>query len=69
MVIALVWNDVESFKRHLEDMRIFRQSHHRDLEGRFAPDKTEGTRRFITAICELALVPMLEMGPPGNSQN
>ena len=25
--MILVWNNINSFKRHLEDMRLFRQSH------------------------------------------
>lgn len=32
MVMALAWNNTESFKRHLEDMKSFRQSHCSDLK-------------------------------------
>jgi hypothetical protein len=29
--MILTWNDAKSFQRHLEDMRVFRQSHLIDL--------------------------------------
>jgi hypothetical protein len=81
MVTALVWNDAKSFRQHLEDMRVFRQSHHRNLESRPAlkdmpnacdtplPGKTGGARGFISARGKLALIPMWEIVPPSNSQN
>ncbi len=31
-MMILVWNDAKSFKRHIEAMKLFRQSHDGDLE-------------------------------------
>ena len=39
MVTALMWTDAKSFKQHLSDMRIFRQSHEINLTGKAAPLK------------------------------
>ncbi len=82
MVMALVWNDAKSFRQHLEHMRMFRQSHRSDLEGRFAPlkdmptpcdihppSKTGGARGFISARGKSVLVPVWEIVLPRNSQN
>ena len=82
MIMALVWNDAKSFKQHLEDMRMFRQTHHSDLEGRFAPlkdmptlrnihppNKTGEARGFISARGKAVLVPIREIALPRNSQN
>ena len=82
MITALVWNDTKSFRQHLEDMRVFRQSHHPNPEGGFImqkdiptacdihlPRKTGGARGFISVRGKPALVPIWEVVPPGNSQN
>ena len=80
MVMVLVWNDAKSFKRHLEHMRMFRQTHHSD-EGRLAPLKEiptlcnihtlskPGIRGPISIRGKSALVPIWEIAPPRNSQN
>ena len=82
MVMALVWNDAISFKRHLEHMRMFRQSHHSDLEGGLALlkdmptqgdahslSKIGGAGGFIRIRGKSALVPMWEIVLPSNAQN
>jgi hypothetical protein len=81
MVMALVWNDAKSFKKHLEHMRMFRQSHHSD-KSRFAPlkdmptlcnihppNKSGGARGSISIKGKSNLVPIWEIAPPRNSQN
>ena len=82
MVIALVWNDAKSFRQHLEDMRMFRQSHQSNLESRFTllkdmptpcdihpQSKTGGARGLISARGKSILVPIWEIVLPRNSQN
>jgi len=82
MVIALVWNDAKSFKKHLEDMRMFRQLHQSSLESRFTllkdmptpgdihpQNNTGGARSFISARVKSIIVPIWEIVPPRNSQN
>ena len=82
MVTIMVWNDAKSFRQHLEDMRVFRQSHHCNPGGGYIvpkdmptacdihpPRKTGRARGFISVRGNLALVPMWEIVPPGNSQN
>lgn len=81
MVIALVWNDAKSFKKHLEDMRMFRQSHQSNLEDRFTllkdiptscgihPQSKTGARGFISARGKPTIVPIWEIELPRNSQN
>jgi len=80
--MVLVWNDAKSFKQHLEHMRTFRQSHHSFLESEFAllkdmptsddihpPSEAGGARDSISLNGEPSLVPIYEVGLPGNSQN
>ncbi len=82
MIIALVWNDAKSFQQHLEDMRMFRQSHQSNLEGRFTllkdiptscgihpQSKTGGARGFTSARGKPTIVPIWEIVLPRNSQN
>jgi hypothetical protein len=82
MVIALVWNNAKSFKQHLEQMRMFRQSHQSNLKGRFTPLKnmptscdihppsqTGGASGFISVRGKLVIVPIWEIVLPRNSQN
>jgi len=82
MVIALVWNNAKSFKQHLEQMRMFRQSHHGNLEGRFTqiknmptscdihpPRQTGGASGFIGVRGKSVIVPIWEIELPRNSQN
>ena len=82
MAIALVWNDAKSFKQHIEQMRMFRQSHHCNLEDSFnllknmpstldshSPRKTGGARDFISARGKPTLVPIWEIVPSRGSQN
>lgn len=81
MVMALVWNDAKSFKRHLEQMREFRQSHHHNPGDGLAQlkdmppgdthslSKTGGAGGFITIRGKSAIVPIWEIVPPRNSQN
>ena len=82
MVIALVWNNAKSFKQHLEQMRMFRQSHHNNLESRFTqlknmptsykahpPRQTGGAHGFINARGKSVIVPIWEIVLPKNSQN
>jgi len=82
MVMALVWNDAKSFKHHVENMRMFRQSHHSDMTVRFTllkdlpttcvihpPSETGGARDSFSARGESALIPVREITLPRNSQN
>ena len=82
MVMALVWNDATAFKQHLERMRMFRRTHRRDPEAGFAQIKdmptlsnirptirTGGVRGSITIRGRAAVVPILELVLPENSQN
>lgn len=82
MVIALVWNNPQSFKQHLEQMRMFRQSHHSNLESRFTqiknmptsrdiqpPRQTVGASGFISVRGKSAIVPIWEIVLSRNSQN
>ena len=82
MITALVWNDAKSFRQHLEDMRMFRLSHHGNPKSGFTmpknmpttydiqlPQKTGGTRNLINVSGKSALVPIWEIVPPRNSQN
>lgn len=82
MVMALVWNDAQSFKHHVEHMRMFRQSHYSDMTVGFTllkdlpttyvihpPSETGGTRDSFSVGGESALVPVREITLPRNSQN
>lgn len=82
MVIALVWNDAKSFKQHIEQMRMFRQSHHCNLEDSFTllknmpntlgihpPRKIGGAGGFISARGKPTLAPIWTIVPPRGSQN
>ena len=80
--MTLVWNDAKSFKQHLEDMRMFRQSHRGELEGKraclkhlpipgdvYPQSSTGGARFLITARDKSVIVPMWDLVLPKNSQN
>jgi hypothetical protein len=82
MVNSLVWHDAKSFKRHLEQMRMFRLTHHDNLKSRFAllkdmpvsggvhfPSKTGGTRGLISMRGKSTLIPVREIVLHENSQN
>jgi hypothetical protein len=81
MVKALAWNDVQSFKQHLEHMRMFRQMHRSD-GGRLAPlndmptpgnarppNKAGGARGATSIKGGAPIVPIWKIAPPRNSQN
>lgn len=82
MVMALVWNDATSFKRHLEHMRMFRRTHRRDPKREFARIKdmptlsnirptntTGGVRGSIPTRERPAIIPLWKIALPENSQN
>jgi hypothetical protein len=82
MVMALVWNSTESFKRHLEDMKSFRKSHSGNLEASPAllknmpaprhmpyPGNTGGVSGFISSRGKSTLVPIWEIALPRGSYN
>ncbi|MFC1941625.1 hypothetical protein ACFLWU_00195 [Chloroflexota bacterium] len=82
MTIAVVWNDTKSFKRHLEYMRVFRQSHKITfgtgtnrlknmpaLCGIDRHDKSEGTRDFNNTSGRPIVVYLWDIELPNNSQN
>jgi hypothetical protein len=81
--MVLVWNDISSFRRHLENMKTFRQSH---LDGppveRFKllnemPQQLDSIPSCRTRIIEsfagtkskVTLVPIWQVNPPRGSQN
>ena len=45
--MILVWNDPKSFKRHLEDMRIFRRSHNDN------PENIMTSLKDMPTLCEI----------------
>jgi len=80
--MILVWNDAKSFQRHLEDMRIFRQSHQglpgselRLFKGMPTPHdvnypcNTGGGRRLIKTSGKTIIVPIWKIVLPRGSQN
>lgn len=79
--MILVWNDAKSFRQHLESMRIFHQTHPKDLEGRPAPlkgtpprrnNRSQGKHRgqgFTSARGRSILIPVREIVLPKGSQN
>jgi hypothetical protein len=83
--MVLIWNDIHSFRRHLENMSKFRQSHPipepaarlRLLEEiTFQPDETEtpdheehAAHSFTDARGKAVLMPIWEINPPCGSQN
>jgi hypothetical protein len=82
MVTALVWHDAKSFRQHLEDMRIFRQSHPCNLKNGLTPLKNMptscdihpprqagGAHGFISVRGKPVIVPIWEIVLPRNSQN
>ena len=79
MVLALSWNDTKSFKQHLEHMRMFRQSHNREMEDEIALLKDMPTPQITCLPCkaggftsisiESTLVPMWEIVLSQSSQN
>jgi hypothetical protein len=79
MAMALVWHDAKSFRRHLEQMRAFRQSHHNNpgvslswLRDILAPDcflSKSGKARGFIMRGKSTLVPIWEITPSRNSQN
>jgi hypothetical protein len=82
MATILVWNDINSFKRHLESMRLFRQSHDnnppcrqsqlRDMpatgEMQF-PRTPGGVRRLPPVRRQPVVVPIWHITASENSQN
>ena len=81
--MILVWNNVKSFQRHLEDMRLFRRSHHdippvaelkafKDIPIPFdiePPRETGLVKSFIDSRGKLILVPIWETELSKGSQN
>jgi len=79
--MVLVWADAKSFRRHLEHMRMFRQSHQTNPRYGLAQLKNmprgdasptsqpAGDRVFRSMKDRPALVPLWEVVPPRNSQN
>jgi len=81
--MVLVWNDISSFRRHIENMKAFRQSH---LGGppmesfkllSEIPQQLDNIPSCGTGIAEsftdtrgkIALVPIWDVNPPKGSQN
>ncbi len=80
--MILVWNNVDSFKRHLQDMRSFHQAHYaiqksdarmlKDMAllGDVRPPHETGFIKKITDIRgKIVFVPIWEMTLPRGSQN
>jgi hypothetical protein len=80
--MILLWNDVKSFNRHLENMRQFRQWHQVNEKHDWNLIKdmpmthdihvslnTGGARRFLDANSYKMVVPLRKNTLPGNSQN
>jgi len=80
--MILVWNDAKSFQRHLEDMRVFRQSHHSVPGGELTlfkgmptpydvnyPCNSGGGRSFIKTSGKTIIVPIWKIALPRGSQN
>jgi len=80
--MAMVWKNSEAFKEHVEQMRMFRQSHHSDSEVRVAflksmpslyllhPMRETGGARVLTSTMDWsALVPIGKVRPARFSQN
>ncbi|MGD1118694.1 MAG: hypothetical protein ABR886_04335 [Dehalococcoidales bacterium] len=83
--MVLIWNDIHSFRRHLENMSKFRQSHTdpepaarlRLLEETiFQSDETETqsheeavAHSFTDTRGKAVLMPIWEINPPSGSQN
>jgi hypothetical protein len=81
--MILVWDNIKSFQRHLEDMKLFRRGH-KDSEVRVAPKmfkdmpvpmgiKTVNEARLhehiYSEIYELEFVPLWDVSLPKNSHN
>jgi hypothetical protein len=81
--MVLIWNDIKSFQRHLEDMKEFRQSHLdaaateglkllKDMPIPFDSIPSCGTgiiKSFTDARGKIILVPIWKTTPPKGSQN
>lgn len=81
--MILVWNDIHSFERHLENMRLFRRLHNdippaaelkalKDMPIPFdiAPPREAGIiKSFIDSRGKLILIPIWETTLPRGSQN
>ncbi len=80
--MILVWNDVKSFKRHLENMRRFRQGHQAIsecvwnlLKDMPVPDDIQlqdnagGVNRLFSSSGRTTTFPIWEIGLPIGSQN
>ncbi len=80
--MILVWDDAKSFQRHLEDMRIFRQSHHGPTGSELTlfkgmptphdinyPCNTGGGRYLIKTVNKTIIVPIWKIAPAQGSQN
>jgi len=81
--MVLVWNDIKSFQRHLEDMKVFRQAHLdsapmeglkllKDMPIPFdiePPRETGLVKSFIDSRGKLILVPIWKTELSKGSQN
>lgn len=80
--MILVWNNIESFRQHLEDMRQFRQSHNRELAASLKALKNLPVQYAVIPAQEtgliksltdnkgnLIIVPIWQVNPDKGSQN
>jgi hypothetical protein len=81
--MVLVWNDIKSFQRHLEDMKVFRQAHLdsapmeglkllKDMPIPFDATPSCGTgiiKSFTDTRGKVILVPIWKTTLPRGSQN
>jgi hypothetical protein len=80
--IILVWNDIRSFQKHVEDMKQFSREHKNNppnelymmknmpLPGNFQPADTQGGQKIlISSRRKYTLVPLWEVELPKGVQN
>jgi hypothetical protein len=79
--MVLIWNDTESFRRHLEAMEVFRRSHSelisnrrcsKDMPTKYIIDLAHGERLIIyldTSNGRMIFIPIWKMEMPINSEN
>ena len=81
--MVIVWNDIKSFRRHLEDMKTFRQSHPdiaateelkllKEISLKFDNLPAGGTgiiKSLTDAKGKIIIVPIWRINPPKGSQN
>jgi len=80
--MILVWNSVKSFQRHLEEMRVFQQSHNNTPVAELKmisvmpmpfditlPHETGLIKSFYDSRGKLILVPIWKITVPRGSQN